>query len=194
MLLKLTMSGSDNRRNSSENDKKKMMHRDSERQRRQQMALLNASLRSQLPSESIKGKRSVSDHINEAVNHINNMKNKIEQLTVKKDKLESSSNISTSSPKSESSSEKQCLANSIVIRPFWGGIEIVISSGGLRGKDLPLSCVLEVLVLEEGLNVVRCASTRANGTLIHTVQAEVDDINRIDLSELQQKLSMCCPD
>ncbi|XP_048326788.1 transcription factor bHLH126 [Ziziphus jujuba] len=186
------MSTSDNRTNSSDNDEKKMMRRDNERQRRQQMALLNASLRSQLPLESIKGKRSVADHINEAVNHINNMKNKIEQLTVEKDKIESSLNISTNSPKSETSSDNK-QSNSVVIRPCWGGMEIVIS-GGLSGEDLPLSSVLEVLVLEEGLNVVRCASTKANGRLIHTIQAEVDDINRVDLSELQQKLSMCSRD
>ncbi|KAF3433078.1 hypothetical protein FNV43_RR24180 [Rhamnella rubrinervis] len=176
--------------NNTDDDEKKAMRRDNERQRRQQMAFLNATLRSQLPLELIKGKRSVSDHINEAVNHINQMKDKIEHLTSEKNKLESSSNYSTSpSPKSESNSEKSSL-NSVVIQPSFGGMEIVIS-GGFREKDLSLSRVLEVLVVEEGLNVVKCASTKVNGRSIHTIQAEVDDTTRVDLSELQQKLTMC---
>lgn len=120
----------------------------------------------------LQGKRSASDHINEAVNHINHMKDKIQHLTLQKDKLESSSNYSTSpSPKSESNSENSSL-NSVVIQPSSGGIEIVIS-GGFREEDLSLSRVLEVLVVEEGLNVVRCASTKVNGRSIHTIHAEV---------------------
>lgn len=106
------------------------------------------------------------------MNHINHMKNKIEQLRIEKDGLESSSN-STSSSISETSSDKQSWVNSVVIQPCWGGMEIVICSGGPGGQDLPLSSVLEVLVIQEGLNVVKCASSKANGRLIHTIQTEV---------------------
>lgn len=123
----------------------------------------------------LQGKRSASDHINEAVNHINHMKDKIQHLTLEKDKLESSSNYSTStqipSPKSESNLENSSL-NSVVISPSFGGMEILIN-GGFREEDLSLSRVLKVLVVEEGLNVVRCASTKVNGRSIHTIKVEV---------------------
>lgn len=125
----------------------------------------------------LQGKRSASDHINEAVNHINQMKDKIQQLTLERDRLESTSNPKSASstrqipsPKSGSNSDNS-FRNSVVIRPCFSGMEIVIS-GGLREEDLPLSRVLEVLVVE-GLNIVKCASTKVRGRFVHTIQAEV---------------------
>lgn len=105
--------------------------------------------------------------MHETVNYINHMKAKIESLTVKRDELKSRSGyLSAQATDRESGGSQSSFFNSIVVRPFLGGIEIVISI------CLPLSRVLEVL-LEEGLNIVGCSSTKVNGRLIHTIQSEV---------------------
>ncbi|PON88056.1 Achaete-scute transcription factor-related [Trema orientale] len=150
-----------------DNNERKIMRRENERQRRQQMTFLTSSLRSLLPLEMIKGKRSVCDHMHEAVNYINHMKTKIEALIVMRDELKSRSDYSSAQATDhESGSSDTDYLNSVIVRPCWGGIEIVIS------VRFPLSRVLEVLN-KEGLNIAGCSSTKVNGTLIHTIQCEV---------------------
>ncbi|KAF5480321.1 hypothetical protein F2P56_001081 [Juglans regia] len=165
---------------------KKIIRRDTERQRRQKMAILNASLRSLLPVEMIMGKRSLSDHMSEAVNYIKYLKNKLEELSVRSNKLKELSNFSVLGLGNQRSDNN--LQNRVMVHPCWDGVEIVITSN-VNEDSLLLSEVLEIL-LEEALSVVTCSSTKANERLIYTIQAKVNDFGcGLDLHELQRKLN-----
>ncbi|XP_062073351.1 transcription factor bHLH120-like [Humulus lupulus] len=187
----------------SENKSNKMMkHRDIERQRRQEMATLHASLRSLLPLELIKGKRSISDHINEGARYIKQLQLKIKELDAKRDDLkkyaylsDSSSTEPTNHRHGQAGSSTSCTpppqGHFLRVQPCGCGVEIVISScefGGLSA--LPLSKVLQV-ILEEGLALVSCISTKVNGRMLHTIKSENNNIDSecINLSALDQKLN-----
>ncbi|XVF09734.1 hypothetical protein REPUB_Repub07fG0120900 [Reevesia pubescens] len=162
-------------------NKKQKLHREIERQRRQDMASLYTSLRSLLPDEYIKGKRSMSDHMNEAVNYIKHLEKKVNDLDAKRYELKRVSNFAA--PGSGTETSNYCF----IIRPCLIGIEIMFRCG-FKEQDLPLSRVLAVLV-DEGLAVVNCISTKSEEYLLHTIQTEVNDPTSVNLSGLQQKLS-----
>ncbi|XP_059451182.1 transcription factor bHLH118-like [Corylus avellana] len=166
--------------NTSNYDRKKIVRRDTEQKRRQQMAILNASLRSLLPVEIIQGKRSASDHMNEAVNYIKYLQNKIEELSMRRNKLR---NLSPGNERSEN-----CVVDRVMVHPCWGRVEIIMT-GNVKKEGLLLSKVLEIL-LQEGFRVVSCVSTKANERLFYSIQSEVDnDLEGLDLPGLQRKLN-----
>ncbi|KAK9914152.1 hypothetical protein M0R45_037946 [Rubus argutus] len=186
--------------NSKDNKKKKMMiHRENERQRRQEMATLYSSLRSLLPLEFIKGKRSTSDHMNEAVNYIKHLQNRIKTLDARSDELKKFPKISTVTDRRcttgiSLNSDKVNLPSCFRVHPCFGGVEIVVSCG-FREDGLPfisISKVLEML-LEQGLTVVSCVSSNVNERLLHIIQSEVNDVESLELSGLEQKLAEVLP-
>ncbi|KAM4087181.1 hypothetical protein ACJW30_10G158400 [Castanea mollissima] len=185
---KILSTPDNNEENLGNNNERKIMRRDNERQRREQMASLYSSLRLLLPLEFIKGKRSVSDLINEAANYIKHMTEKIQGLQVERDQLKNPSNSTAFIPGIESSNN--CSLNYVTVRVSEAGIEILMSSW-LREEGFLLSKVLELL-LEEGLSVIRCASNKTNERLFLTIQSEVCDPTCFNLSELQQKLNAMC--
>ncbi|PPD94246.1 hypothetical protein GOBAR_DD08722 [Gossypium barbadense] len=165
--------------------KKQKLHREIERQRRQDMASLYASLRSLLPGEYIKGKRSMSDHMNEAVNYIKHLEKKVKDLDAKRHELKRVSDLASVGSRTKpaaASISNHCF----IIRPCLIGIEIMFRCG-VEDQDLSLSRVLAVLV-DEGLRVVSCFSTKSEEFLFHTIQTEVNDPTSVNISRLQQKL------
>jgi hypothetical protein len=107
--------------------------------------------------------------MNESVNYIKYLQKKIKELSAKRDGLKKSPNLSFDSP--SGSSNKYSPISPVTLQPYPGGIEVVFDSD-FRGQDSPLSRVLQVL-LEEGISVVNCVSTKVNERLFHTVQTEV---------------------
>ncbi|KAI4351853.1 hypothetical protein L6164_006161 [Bauhinia variegata] len=168
-------------RHSGEYKKKKLMnHRDTERKRRQEMATLYASLRSLLPFEFIKGKRSISEHMNEAVNYIKHLQKNIEELTGKRDELRKFYN---SNPENHESKRN---SSSFTIHENNGRVEIEIASG-LGEEPFRISELLELL-LEEGLEVISCLSSKVNGRLLHSLRCEVKNSNSANEPELRRKI------
>ncbi|XP_054785538.1 transcription factor bHLH118-like [Prosopis cineraria] len=155
-----------------EDANKKWMHRETERQRRQEMAALFASLRSALPLEYIRGKRSTSEQIDGAAKYIKHLKNKVNQLKAKRDELMKNGN-----------------GISVIVHPHKGGAEIICSYR-FREYLFTQSTLLSILI-KEGLNVVGCTSITRDETFIHTIQLEDSDIaeSTTEYSELQRKLT-----
>ncbi|XP_022734970.1 transcription factor bHLH126-like [Durio zibethinus] len=182
--LQRKLLASDKSEISNDDDKKKLMHRDIERQRRQEMATLYASLRTLLPLEYIKGKRAISDHMHGAVSYIKDLQNRIDELNAKRDELKK---LSSSSGFDQGTSSNDSCPSSAVVRQSFDGVEVLIRTG-LGAQALTLSRVLELL-LEEGLDVVSCISTRIDGGLIHTIQSEVSDLTCVDVPGLERKLN-----
>ncbi|XP_057471190.1 transcription factor bHLH118-like isoform X2 [Actinidia eriantha] len=132
---------------------------------------------------SIQGKRSISDHMNEAVNYINHLQKNINELEIKKEKLKKLPSSRDPLASTASGSSKNCLPNSVTVSPCYGGVEILVTSE----KGFALSTIFRLLV-DEGIAAVNYFSTEVNGRLFHTIRSEISDQMYVDLSRLQQKL------
>ncbi|XP_016481890.1 transcription factor bHLH118 [Nicotiana tabacum] len=169
---------------------KKVMHRDMERQRRQEMTNLYSSLRSLLPLQCVKGKRSVSDHMHEAVNYIKQLQANMNKLERKREKLKM---VPKSSPRGRVEEDSSDVSSIIAspdcdtVSPCHGGVEILINGNNNRGESLPLSRILQEL-LKEGLDVVSCVSAKVNQNSLHRIQSEGCDEKCINLHSLQRKV------
>ncbi|XP_060215365.1 transcription factor bHLH120-like [Lycium barbarum] len=164
---------------------KRIAHRDIERQRRQEMANLYASLRSHLPLQYIKGKRSVSEHMEQALNYIQHLKNNIEELETRRDKMKILDN--SFNEDNENIGEKCKLAEYVKVNKCEDGVEILIKNKFAK-EGLQLSRVLEEL-MKRKLNVVTCVSTKVDETILHKIQVEVTGFTCMDVSSLEQKLA-----
>ncbi|KAK4748581.1 hypothetical protein SAY87_015167 [Trapa incisa] len=157
------------------------------------MASLYGSLRSHLPVELLKGKRSISDHIHQAVRYIENRQSNIQELVAKRDKLKRmSESEKTDGPElADREEDPRTRRPSYIggIEPCAGGIEITISIDPPHGTAL--SKVIGFLIHEE-MDVISCTSTTLNGRLFHCIKSEVTTGNNkssaYDLSELKNKL------
>ncbi|XP_059315586.1 transcription factor bHLH126-like [Lycium ferocissimum] len=164
---------------------RRIAHRDIERQRRQEMANLYASLRSHLPLQYIKGKRPVSEHMEQALNYIQHLKNNIKELETRRDKMKILDN--SSNEDNENIGQKCNLAEYVKVNKCEDGVEILIKNKFAK-EGLQLSRVLEEL-MNRKLNVVTCVSTKVDETILHKIQVEVTDFTCMDVSSLEQKLA-----
>ncbi|KAK3042347.1 hypothetical protein RJ639_002393 [Escallonia herrerae] len=146
-------------------NQKKIMHRDAERHRRRKMATLFGSLRSLLPPEHVKGKRSTSDHMHEATIYIRHLQKRIEGLNGKREDLREALLVTSDG----SPSSQRC---NVTVRTCRVGVEVVVSTPTITKRGLPPSSLLSVLH-EEGLDTVSCISCKVNERLLHTIEAKV---------------------
>lgn len=125
--------------------------------------------------EHCQGKRSISDHVNEAMNYINHLQTKVKQLEAKKEELKKMSSLNTNVPQNDSSCSATNLQPFVIVQTFPGGIEIVCSYS-FKKCLFPLSKVLFMLI-KEGLNVISCTSNKIDGRFIYTIRSEVKYFN-----------------
>ncbi|KNA21841.1 hypothetical protein SOVF_039500 [Spinacia oleracea] len=140
--------------------RQKIIHREIERKRRLEMSSLHASLKSLLPLECIKGKRSMSDHLGEAEKYIKQMQQKLQVLNDKRDDL-----------RKEMSNYKRIeYENDVKVNVFKGSIEVIVCTK--EDDGLPLSKVLQCLD-QQGFDVVNSISKKVNANFVHSVHAQV---------------------
>ncbi|XP_060215406.1 transcription factor bHLH55-like [Lycium barbarum] len=176
-------------RSDESNELKKVVHRNVERQRRQEMANLVASLRSLIPFEFIKGERSISDHMQVAVNYIKQCQKNIEELDNRRKRIK---NISLDDQNKSSTNyvHNHNSNNCVTVNKCEDGMEILINvNNGHKEEIFSLSKVLRWL-LEEGLNVVSCVNSKHDEWTLIRIQCRVSDISSgLTAAGLQKKLT-----
>ncbi|WCJ36559.1 basic helix-loop-helix (bHLH) DNA-binding superfamily protein [Euphorbia peplus] len=169
-----------------DHDNKKIVRKEIERQRRKQMSTLHASLRSLLPADSIKGKRSMSDHLDEAAKYIKHLQSNIKKLSIKRDKLKDLWDGSSSSDEQRKCSHNNVTNTSVKVYSHVFGVEVVISSA-CNEENVVLSRVVEAMV-KEGFDVISSISTKTDTRFYHTIQCQGRHLTCEDLTALQHRL------
>ncbi|PIN11324.1 hypothetical protein CDL12_16075 [Handroanthus impetiginosus] len=160
---------------------RKYVHREYERQRRQEMGNLCGSLRTLLPHEYVKGKGSMPDQLQGAVNYIKDMQNNIHQLKSRRDNLKKSVNYF-------GSHQIDNLPNYVIVNPCPNGMEILINTISEEKQGFSLSRILAELH-DSGFDVVSCFSTKAdNEKSLHRIELEASNPTSEDLAGLQERL------
>ncbi|XP_074294225.1 transcription factor bHLH120-like [Silene latifolia] len=168
-----------------EEEKRREIHRQNERQRRQKMATLFESLRSVIPNDHLKGRKTIIDHLEEATNYIKDLEKNIKELKEKRDELKQSTEPTSSSRDQLGASSDPTRPNSVVISQIVGGFDIEIRA---KDDEYMLSTAIQV-AFEEGLHVVSSTSSKLHGRFIHSIQCEVSDVTCVDLKRLEQRLN-----
>eukprot|EP01018_Ginkgo_biloba_P011968 Gb_31175 [translate_table: standard] len=178
-----------NSRNSRATNKQRI-HKAVERQRRQEMKTLYCRLRSLLPEENIKGKRSISDQLLEAVGYIKHLQKKVQELTKKADDMRISNKRDMIFIKGvHHSQEKVCPGRSEAFPPV--KINSLGSALHISTNTFKYQIVYSELLLvlkESGLDVVSAISTAINDKVFHTIHAKVLDLHSFESATLYNKL------
>nr|GMC55898.1 transcription factor bHLH118-like [Ipomoea batatas] len=165
---------------------RRALHRDVEKRRRNQMANLYESLRSLLPLQYIKGKRSASDHMQASVSYIKDLEKKVEGLHKHREKMIMMNKTSSSNMVVEKEA-KSAKANDIcvAVNKCEDGMEVLMNTR--HRVEYPLSELLETL-LRQGLNVVNCIYSHQGDRSLLRIQAQVNGCSDVDVAALQQKV------
>lgn len=169
-----------------------------ERQRRKDMNELFATLSSLLPDENLRGKRAVSDQVQEAVNYVRHLQQKVEDLSTEREKMKANSDenakVSLEGVRL-SSNEKIC----IKAQPI-GGSDREFPTVKIKSMGSTLQVCTNtfehqivfsdlLLAIEEGgLEVVSAASSAINNRIFHTIHTKVCDLETLNIDTLEQKL------
>ncbi|CAO2819423.1 unnamed protein product [Amaranthus hypochondriacus] len=166
---------------------------------------LFSSLFSLLPPDSVKGNSSVCDHIEVAANYIKDLEKNVMELQNKREMLKNSilssdhvsnnnnnnNNNNNIGPSIISSTNPSINENYVKIKNLSEALEIEISAM-IKDEDdvFPLSKVLNIIQLEEGLNVLNCAYTKVDDQKwMYIIHCQVSDVKLIDSSRLQWRLT-----
>ncbi|KAH9611710.1 hypothetical protein KSS87_013008 [Heliosperma pusillum] len=176
-------SNTNNNVNDDEEEKKRVFHREIERQRRMEMSSLFDSLRSVIPPNDSKGRKSITDQLEEAANYIKDLEKDVKELGQKRDHLKHSIQSSSSGGRYElGGSSGSSPPYTVVIRQLVGGLEIEICVK-YDDTEFLLSTAIQV-ALEEGLDVVSSTSAKFNEKFIHSMQCEPRPNTAISTSPL----------
>lgn len=121
---------------------------------------------------NFQGKRSISDHVGEAINYIQHLKKNVMELEEKKNELKKSVESCSSTREIGESSNTGFTESCVVIRQSVVGFEIEIIIG-FDDEEFLLSNALQI-VFDEGLDVVSSTSTKFNERLVHSLQCQVN--------------------
>lgn len=118
----------------------------------------------------LQGKKSISEHMNEAANYIKHQQKKIQELTEKRDLLQRRVILSPSNSKSSHCHEGIFSSSPLVevMTTFVGAAVVIVCQ---PGHEVPLSRVISSLI-EEGLNVIS-VSTSINAQWVYSLECEV---------------------
>ncbi|XP_021765477.1 transcription factor bHLH55-like [Chenopodium quinoa] len=154
---------------------------------------LYSSLFSLLPQSYVKGDSSC-DHIEEAANYIKDLEKNVKELQDKREKLKNSlsempNDVGSSTSSIISITNPSINENYVKIKTSVDELEIEINTAVEEEDMFPLSKVLKMLQLDEGLNVVNCAYSKVNQRWMYVIRCQVDDGKLVDSSRLQWRLT-----
>nr|UFA45746.1 bHLH52 [Pinus massoniana] len=168
----------------------KRNHKMIERQRRKEMKVLFSQLRSLLPEENLRGKRTVSEQVLEAVNYVYHLQRKVEGLSSQREtmKVNSDQNAKVSLEKfcNETpqfvGSDGECPA----VKINSAGSAVQILTNALE-NEIAYSDILFALEHSEP-EIVNAASSAINNKVYHTIHAKVLNLNTFNIHTLYHKL------
>lgn len=102
----------------------------------------------------------------QAVHYIKQMQENVEGLSMRRDELKKCYGTNANE-----GLMNQLVPNTVSVSSCNGGVEVTINSCSIE-DGFVLSRVLNTLV-EEGLNVTSCISTKVNDRLLHSIKSEV---------------------